>query len=149
MYLRFPLAHGYFHGKFGAIERLNLLRALTPLPCQSHRDKYLEISCLLCMSFCTDVLFHLLGKKDRFFSYQEKIIFISSRTSFQLRLYKTLYNSIHLDKFQNVGNNSENIMDNVIKGIKKAELATSIGDSLNMAVKLFDQNRNLRVVNAL
>ena len=27
MYLRFPLAHGYFHGKFGAIERLNLLRA--------------------------------------------------------------------------------------------------------------------------
>ena len=32
-------AHGYFHGKFGAIERLNLLRALTPLLCQSHRDK--------------------------------------------------------------------------------------------------------------
>jgi len=27
------------HGKFGAIERLNLLRALTPLLCQSHRDK--------------------------------------------------------------------------------------------------------------
>ena len=40
MYLRFPLAHGYFHGKFGAIERLNLLCALTPLLCQSHRDKY-------------------------------------------------------------------------------------------------------------
>ena len=28
-----------FHGKFGAIERLNLLRTLTPLLCQSHRDK--------------------------------------------------------------------------------------------------------------
>ena len=26
--LQFPLAHGYFHGKFGAIERLNLLRVL-------------------------------------------------------------------------------------------------------------------------
>ena len=39
MYLRFPLAHGYFHGKFGAIERLNILRALAPLLCQSHRDK--------------------------------------------------------------------------------------------------------------
>ena len=39
MYLKFPLAHGYFHGKFGAIERLNSLRALTPLLCQSHRDK--------------------------------------------------------------------------------------------------------------
>jgi len=37
--LRFPLAHGYFHGKFGAIERLDSLRALTPLLCQSHRDK--------------------------------------------------------------------------------------------------------------
>ena len=37
--VRFPLAHGYFHGKFGAIERLNLLRALTSLLCQSHRDK--------------------------------------------------------------------------------------------------------------
>ena len=41
MYLRFPLAHGYFHGEFGAIERLNLLRALTPLSWQSHRDKRL------------------------------------------------------------------------------------------------------------
>ena len=50
-------AHGYFHGKFGAIERLNLLRALTPLPCQSHRDKYLEISCLLCISFCFIILY--------------------------------------------------------------------------------------------
>jgi len=33
MYLRFPLAHGYFHGEFGAIERLNSLRALTLLLC--------------------------------------------------------------------------------------------------------------------
>jgi len=49
--------HGYFHGKFGAIERLNLLRALTPLLCQSHRDKYLEISCLLCISFCFIILY--------------------------------------------------------------------------------------------
>jgi len=31
------LKRGYFHGEFGAIERLNLLRALTPLLCQSHR----------------------------------------------------------------------------------------------------------------
>ena len=52
MYLRFPLTHGYFHGNFGAIERLNLLCALTPLPWQSYRNKYFEISCLLCMSFC-------------------------------------------------------------------------------------------------
>ena len=36
LYLYISLSeHGYFHGKFGAIERLNLLRALTPLLCQS------------------------------------------------------------------------------------------------------------------
>ena len=35
MYLRFPLTHR----EFGAIECLNLKRALTPLPCQSHRGK--------------------------------------------------------------------------------------------------------------
>ena len=54
MYLRFPLAHGYFHGKFGAIERLNLLRALTPLLCQSHRDKcFLNfMSSLYIVLFC-------------------------------------------------------------------------------------------------
>jgi len=54
MYLRFPLAHGYFHGKFGAIERLNLLRALTPLLCQSHRDKYFWnfMSSLYVILFC-------------------------------------------------------------------------------------------------
>ena len=52
MYLRFRLTDGYFHGEFGAIERLNLLCALTPLLCQSHRDKYFEISCLVCISFC-------------------------------------------------------------------------------------------------
>ena len=54
MYLRFPLAHGYFHGKFGAIERLNLLRALTPLLCQSHRDKcfWNFMSSLYIVLFC-------------------------------------------------------------------------------------------------
>jgi hypothetical protein len=31
------------HGEFGAIECLNLKYALTPLPCQSHRDKCFEI----------------------------------------------------------------------------------------------------------
>ena len=54
MYLRFPLAHEYFHGKFGAIERLNLLRALTPLLCQSHRDKcsWNLMSSLYIVLFC-------------------------------------------------------------------------------------------------
>ena len=49
-----PLAHGYFHGKFGAIERLNLLRALTPLLCQSHRDKcfWNFMSSLYIVLFC-------------------------------------------------------------------------------------------------
>jgi len=50
----FPLAHGYFHGKFGAIERLNSLRALTPLLCQSHRDKCFRnfMSSLYIVLFC-------------------------------------------------------------------------------------------------
>jgi hypothetical protein len=43
MYRRFPLAHEIIYGEFGAIERLSLKYALTPLPCQSHRDKWFEI----------------------------------------------------------------------------------------------------------
>ena len=35
------LAHEDIYGEFGAIERLTSLRALTPLLCQSHGDKYL------------------------------------------------------------------------------------------------------------
>jgi hypothetical protein len=38
-----PLTHEIIHGEFGAIEWLNLKYALTPLPCQSHRDKCFEI----------------------------------------------------------------------------------------------------------
>ena len=62
MYLRFPLAHGYFHGKFGAIERLNLLRALTPLLCQSHRDKcfWNFMSSLYVVLFCNSVCNYLM-----------------------------------------------------------------------------------------
>ena len=62
MYLRFPLAHGYFHGKFGAIERLNLLRALTPLLCQSHRDKcfWNFMSSLYIILFCNFVCNYLM-----------------------------------------------------------------------------------------
>ena len=62
MYLRFPLAHGYFHGKFGAIERLNLLRALTPLLCQSHRDKcfWNFMSSLYVILFCNFVCNYLM-----------------------------------------------------------------------------------------
>ena len=52
--LHFASRHGYFHGKFGAIERLNLLRALTPLLCQSYRDICFEIH--VCMSFCVITL---------------------------------------------------------------------------------------------
>ena len=60
MYLRFPLARGSIHGEFGAIERLNLLCALTPLLCPFHRDKCFEISCLLCISFCFVILYVIL-----------------------------------------------------------------------------------------
>jgi hypothetical protein len=42
MYRRFPSTHEVIHGEFGAIEQLNLKYALTPLPCQSHRDKCFE-----------------------------------------------------------------------------------------------------------
>ena len=44
----------YFHGKFGAIKRLNLLRALTPLLCQSHRNKcfWNFMSSLYIVLFC-------------------------------------------------------------------------------------------------
>jgi len=64
MYLRFPLAQEYFHGKFGAIEHLNLLPTLTPLFFQSHRDKCFEISCLLYMSFCFVILYVTIWCKD-------------------------------------------------------------------------------------
>jgi hypothetical protein len=43
MYCRFPLTHEVIRGEFNAIERLNLKYALTPLSCQSHRDKWFEI----------------------------------------------------------------------------------------------------------
>jgi hypothetical protein len=43
MYCRFPLTHEVIHGEFGAIELLNLKYALTPLHCQSHRDKCFKI----------------------------------------------------------------------------------------------------------
>jgi len=62
MYLRFPLAHGYFHEKSGAIERLNSLRALTPLLCQSHRDKcfWNFMSSLYVILFCNFVCNYLM-----------------------------------------------------------------------------------------
>jgi hypothetical protein len=47
MYRRFPLTHEIIHGEFGAIERLNLKYALTPLLCQYHRDKCFEIHAFL------------------------------------------------------------------------------------------------------
>ena len=62
IYLRFSLAHGYFHGKFGAIERLNSLRTLTPLLCQSHRDKrfWNFMSSLYIVLFCNFVCNYLM-----------------------------------------------------------------------------------------
>jgi hypothetical protein len=43
MYRRFLLTHEVIYGEFGAIKCLNLKYALTPLLCQSHRDKCFEI----------------------------------------------------------------------------------------------------------
>jgi hypothetical protein len=51
MYHRFPLTHEIIHGEFGAIEWLNLKYALTLLPCQSHKDKCIEIHVLFVCHF--------------------------------------------------------------------------------------------------
>jgi hypothetical protein len=42
IYRRFTLIHEVIHGEFGSIECLDLKYALTPLLCQSHRDKCFE-----------------------------------------------------------------------------------------------------------
>jgi hypothetical protein len=56
MYRRFPLIYEVIHGEFGAIERLSLKYALTPLPCQSHRDKCFEIQVFFVCHFVYEYL---------------------------------------------------------------------------------------------
>jgi hypothetical protein len=61
LYRRFPLTHEVIHGEFGAMERLNLNYAPTPLSCQSHRDKCFEIHVFfVCHSVCNLVYNNLM-----------------------------------------------------------------------------------------
>ena len=61
------------HGRFGAVERLNLKYALTPLPCQSHGDKYFKINGFVC-HFVLVILFVTIWCKNN-----KLIIYLSNR----------------------------------------------------------------------
>ena len=79
--------HWYISNKNNliALRKLYLLRALTPLLCQSHGDKCFEISCLLCMSFCFVILYVTIWCKDN-----KLIIYLSKKTVNEINYPKTL-----------------------------------------------------------
>lgn len=74
IFCRFPLAYKVIHGEFGAIKCLNSQYAPTPLSCQSHRGKYLEIHFFFVFWF--KVIFVTIGCKSN-----RQIIELSRRGS--------------------------------------------------------------------